>query len=51
MRNGRPGGLNVERIEQSISAASAKSAAGGPPSLPPDARQHFLQIALALADQ
>lgn len=52
MKNGPPGALDVRRIEQALSAApSGNPAAGKVPVLPPQARQQFLQIALALADQ
>lgn len=51
-RQGRPrGGLDVQRIEQALSAASENPAPGKAPELAPQARQQFLEIALALADQ
>jgi len=45
-------GLDVQRIEQVLSAAAAQNRdSGGVHELAPPARQQFLQIALALADQ
>jgi tetratricopeptide (TPR) repeat protein len=43
--------LDVERIEQALSAASASSVNQRAHQLTPQARQQFLQVALAHADQ
>jgi tetratricopeptide (TPR) repeat protein len=51
MQNGPTGALNVSRIEQALAAAPSGNTVVGPPTLPPEARQQFLQIALAYADQ
>jgi Flp pilus assembly protein TadD len=52
IQNGPRGALNVSRIEQALSAApSRNSAENNPPVFPPQARQQFLQTALALSDQ
>jgi tetratricopeptide (TPR) repeat protein len=52
IQNGPRGALNVSRIEQAVSAAPAEnSPANTPPVLSPQARQQFLQTALALADR
>jgi tetratricopeptide (TPR) repeat protein len=52
IQNGPRGALNVSRIEQAVSAAPAgNSPANTPPVLTPQARQQFLQTALALADR
>jgi len=49
---GPRGGLDVQRIEQALSAAAAQNRdRGGFQKLPPQARQQFLQVALAFADQ
>ncbi len=51
-RQGGPRGrLDVQRIEQALSAASANSGNERVHQLTPQARQQFLQIALAHADQ
>ncbi len=50
-QGGTQGGLNIQRIEQALSAASGSPARGKIQELTPQARQQFLQIALALADQ
>jgi tetratricopeptide (TPR) repeat protein len=51
-RQGGPRGrLDVQGIEQALSAASANSANQTVHQLTPEARQQFLQIALAHADQ
>jgi tetratricopeptide (TPR) repeat protein len=52
IQNGPRGALNVSRIERAVSAAPAgNSPANTPPVLSPQARQQFLQTALALADR
>jgi tetratricopeptide (TPR) repeat protein len=51
MENGPPGALNVSRIKEALAAAPSGNAPDGPPVLPPQARQQFLQIALAYADR
>ncbi len=52
MENGPRGALNVERIEQVLAAASqSQSQPVNPPRLSPQARQQFLTVALALADE
>lgn len=52
LQNGPRGALNVSRIEQALAAAPArKPAANAPTVLSAQARQQFLQTALALADQ
>jgi tetratricopeptide (TPR) repeat protein len=49
---GTRGGIDVQRIEQALSAAAAQNRdAGEVQGLTPQARQEFLQIALALADR
>jgi tetratricopeptide (TPR) repeat protein len=48
---GPRGGLDVQRIEQALSAAPANSGNQQVHQLTPEARQQFLQIALAHADQ
>jgi len=51
-QNGPRGALDVQRIEQTLSAAAAqRSGSGRVNEMTPQARQQFLQIALALADQ
>jgi tetratricopeptide (TPR) repeat protein len=46
------GGLDVQQIEQALSAASASdSQSSKARMLPPEARQRFLQVALALVDE
>jgi len=51
-QGGPHGALDVQRIEQALSAAAAQNRAGGKvQELAPQARQQFLQIALAFADQ
>jgi tetratricopeptide (TPR) repeat protein len=51
-RQGGPrGALDVQRIEQALSATPENAAAGKVRELAPQARQQFLQIALAFADQ
>ena len=51
-QSGARGGLDVQRIEQALSAAAAESSGGGRVhELTPQARQQFLEIALALADR
>ena len=51
-QGGPRGALDVQRIEQTLSAAaSEKSGSERVHQLTPQARQQFLQIALALADQ
>ena len=49
-QGGSRGGIDVQRIEQALSAAANNSDAGKTQELPPQARQQFLQIALAFAD-
>ena len=50
-QGGPRGGLDVRRIEQALSAAAAQNRdTGKTQELPPQARQQFLQIALAFAD-
>ncbi|HKT10514.1 MAG TPA: tetratricopeptide repeat protein [Terriglobia bacterium] len=52
IKNGPRGALNVSRIEQALAAAPAQSPTQNPPTvLPPQARQQFLQTALALAEE
>lgn len=52
LQNGPRGALNVSRIEQALAAAPARNPAGkAPTDLSPQARQQFLETALALADQ
>lgn len=52
MENGPRGALNVQHIEQALSAAAPMNfAAQAVPTLPPRARKQFLAIALTLADQ
>jgi tetratricopeptide (TPR) repeat protein len=48
---GPGGGLDVQRIEQALSAASANSGNESVHPFTPQARQQFLQMALAHADQ
>jgi tetratricopeptide (TPR) repeat protein len=49
---GPRGGLDVQRIEQALSAAAAQNRERGRvQELAPQARQQFLQVALAFADQ
>ena len=49
---GPRGGLDVDRIEKALSAAAAESRdTGRVQELAPEARQQFLQVALAFADQ
>jgi tetratricopeptide (TPR) repeat protein len=51
-QSGPRGALDVQRIEQALSAAASESSSSGRVhELTPQARQQFLQIALALADQ
>jgi len=51
-QGGPRGGLDVQRIEQALSAAAAQNRdSGGVHELAPAARQQFLQIALAYADR
>ena len=51
-QSGARGGLDVQRIEQALSAAGPESSSGETVhDLTPQARQQFLQIALAFADQ
>ncbi|MBZ5668715.1 MAG: tetratricopeptide repeat protein [Acidobacteriia bacterium] len=51
-QGGPRGALDVQRIEQTLSAAASESSSSGRVrELTPQARQQFLQIALALADQ
>ncbi|MFZ0959846.1 MAG: tetratricopeptide repeat protein [Terriglobia bacterium] len=51
-QSGPHGALNVQGIEQTLSAAGPESLSGGKVhDMTPQARQQFLQIALALADQ
>jgi len=50
-QNGPRGALDVQRIEQTLSAAAQNSAGAKVHEMAPPARQQFLQIALALADQ
>ena len=51
-QSGARGALDVQRIEQALSAAASESSSGGRVrELTPQARQQFLEIALALADQ
>jgi tetratricopeptide (TPR) repeat protein len=51
-QSGARGRLDVQRIEQTLSAAASESSSSGKvPELTPQARQQFLQIALAHADQ
>ena len=51
-QSGPRGALNVQGIEQTLSAAALENAIGGKAhGMTPQARQQFLQIALALADQ
>jgi len=50
-QNGPRGALDVQRIEQTLAAAPQNSASGKVHEMAPQARQQFLQIALALADQ
>jgi tetratricopeptide (TPR) repeat protein len=51
-QGGPRGALDVQRIEQTLSAAaSEESGSKRPNQLTPQARQQFLQVALALADQ
>jgi len=51
-QSGPRGALDVRRIEQALSAAASESSSSGRVhELTPQARQQFLQIALALADQ
>jgi tetratricopeptide (TPR) repeat protein len=51
-QSGPRGALDVQRIEQALSAAGPEgSGSGRVHELTPQARQQFLQIALALADQ
>jgi tetratricopeptide (TPR) repeat protein len=51
-QGGPRGGLDVQRIEQALSAAAAQNREKGRvQELTPQARQQFLDIALALADQ
>jgi tetratricopeptide (TPR) repeat protein len=52
IKNGPRGALNVSRIEQALAAAPARNSTQSAPTvLPPQARQQFLQTALALAEQ
>lgn len=51
MENGPPGALNVSRIKEALAAAPSGNVPTGPPTLPPQVRQQFLQIALAYADR
>ncbi len=52
LQTGPRGALNVSRIEQALAAAPARNPAGNTPTVwSPQARQQFLQTALALADQ
>jgi tetratricopeptide (TPR) repeat protein len=52
IKNGPRGALNVSRIEQALAAAPAQNSTRNAPTvLPPQARQQFLQTALALAEQ
>ena len=52
LQNGPQGALNVSRIEQALAAAPARNPAGNTPTAwSPQARQQFLQTALALVDQ
>jgi Tfp pilus assembly protein PilF len=49
---GPRGGLDVDRIEKALSDAAAESRdTGRVQELAPEARQQFLQVALAFADQ
>jgi len=49
---GPRGGLDVQRIEQALDAASAQHLdSAKAQALSPQARQQFLQVALAFADQ
>jgi tetratricopeptide (TPR) repeat protein len=51
-QSGPRGALDVQRIEQALSAAGPENASGGKAhDMTPQARQQFLEIALALADQ
>jgi tetratricopeptide (TPR) repeat protein len=51
-QSGPRGALDVQRIEQTLSAAASESSSGGKVhELTPQARQQFLEIALALADR
>ncbi len=51
-QSGARGALDVQRIEQTLSAAASESSSSGKvPELTPQARQQFLGIALALADR
>jgi len=51
-QGGKRGGLDVQRIEQALSAAASESSSSGRVyELTPQARQQFLQMALALADR
>jgi tetratricopeptide (TPR) repeat protein len=49
-QGGPRGGLDIQRIEQALSAAQHQDT-GKVQDLSPQARQHFLQVALAFADQ
>lgn len=52
LQNGPRGALNVSRIEQALAAAPARKPADNAPTvLSAQARQQFLQTALALVDQ
>jgi tetratricopeptide (TPR) repeat protein len=50
-QGGPRGGLDVQRIEQALSAASTNSGNERVHPLTPQAQQQFLQVALAFADQ
>jgi tetratricopeptide (TPR) repeat protein len=50
-QGGPRGALDVQRIEQALSAAAQNRDTGRVHELTPQARQQFLQVALALADQ
>jgi len=49
-QGGAHGGMDVQRIEQALSAAANNPDTGKVQELPPQARQQFLQTALAFAD-
>jgi tetratricopeptide (TPR) repeat protein len=50
-QNGPRGALDAKRIEQALAAASSRQSPGATGQLAPEARQQFLQFALALAEQ
>jgi len=50
-QNGPRGALDAKRIEQALAAAPSQQSAGATGQLAPQARQQFLQFALALAEQ